>query len=96
MTPQEIIDQLESLIQDRFSFIQGEEDHDMIFREDISALEAAIDAVQRRKPEKVVVHDYQNGLYYFCPHCYSNVLPDGEITYCWKCGQAIRFAGDCP
>ena len=84
MTPQEIIDQLESLIQD------------LNFREDISALEAAIDAVQRRKPEKVVVHDYQNGLYYFCPHCYSNVLPDGEITYCWKCGQAIRFAGDCP
>ena len=91
MTPDGIISRLEDLIQDRFSFIQGEEDHDMIYREDIASLEAAIDAVQRRKPEKVVVHDYQNGLYYFCPHCYSSISRGGDITYCWKCGQAVEI-----
>ena len=91
MTPDEMITCLESLIQDRFSFIQGEEDYDMIYREDIAALEAAVDAVRRRKPKKAVIHDYQNGLYYFCPHCYSSISRGGEITYCWHCGQAVEF-----
>ena len=49
MTKAETISQLKSLIQDRESFLDGDMDHDKIFRADIAALNHAIDMISCKK-----------------------------------------------
>lgn len=39
--------QLRDLIEDRKSFISGDEEHDEVFKKDIKALEMAIDLIER-------------------------------------------------
>lgn len=65
---QKTITQLESLIDDRKSFITGDEEFDSVFHEDIKALKNAIEAL------KEVSNNYTR-----CTFCVINSLISGFV-----------------
>ena len=66
---QESITQLESLIDDRESFISGDEDFDDIFNEDIKALKTAIKVLKK-------VSDNRK----YCLHCFVHNFLSGCVV----------------
>ena len=51
-TDEEIISQLEDIIRDRKSFLEGNEEHDKIYLKDIEALERAIEELRAKNYEQ--------------------------------------------
>ncbi len=90
MTNKDAISQLSELIGDRKSFIEGDTEHDEIYRKDIEALRKGIRALEHRTPKKPARDGIFNG--WFCPTCGVKQRPKNKsIAYCTWCGQAIDW-----
>ena len=92
MTNKDTISQLTELIGDRKSFIEGDAEHDEIYLKDIAALNKAIDAIERRIPQRPGKGESAGDIFYFCDRCDALVRPTEEpVSYCQWCGQAIDW-----
>lgn len=52
LTDEEMISQLEDIIRDRKSFLEGDEEHDEIYKKDLEALEKAIEELRAKNYEQ--------------------------------------------
>lgn len=102
MTIQEAIEQLNSLIRDRQSFIDNDE-HDSIYISDIEALNIAQEALEKQIPRKLSYegdgYDDNGGLIYdtaYCPNCQKEfeVYYDEHANFCPNCGQALNWSDE--
>lgn len=60
----------------------------------VTALNMALDAMDKRKPKKPKVEEYKYGKIYHCPHCNIFVGYDDNLSlpkYCKCCGQALNY-----
>lgn len=95
MTNEKVISQLEDLQENSESFLEKDET-ESVWRDDINALNIAIDAVKKQIPTVAMKSD--SGSYYICPSCMKLIehyeISHGniEIPYCKWCGQRIDWA----
>lgn len=101
MTFEEAKKQLEELIQDRKSFIVGDDDE--IYRKDIEALKKAVEVLDKQIPKKVkkefvtvngCITCFETDV---CPVCGNDFhIEDLEQTmyysFCPHCGQALDWS----
>lgn len=105
MTPQETINQLKDLIDERKSLMSGDKDYDEIWQDDIKSLELAKEAFEKQIPKKVdksngtkvKAADLDNGTVltfncYPCPVCGCWLHDNPSKHYCRKCGQALDWS----
>lgn len=93
MTIEEAKKQLEDLIKDRESFLDGQDDE--IYQRDIEALGKAVDVIEKQIPKKTLEN------FNFCRHrcstCLGAVRMDSYykyIPYCPWCGQALDWGDE--
>lgn len=61
----------------------------------VTALNVALDAMDKRKPKKPKADKYMYGVSYYCTECNAFVSYDthfGTPRYCRNCGQAIDWS----
>lgn len=89
MTPQEAINNLNDLIDERKSLISGDKDYDEIFQDDIKSLETAKQALEKQIPKKPLK---EYGGAYRCPNCQMKHFdPEWVGTKHCDCGQALDW-----
>lgn len=90
MTTEKAIAQLEDLIKDRESFLRRD-DFDEVFLQDIEACKMGIQALEKRKPKRLVKF---NETFYSCPHCMKYFNGMVKPRYCSGCGQALDWSDE--
>ena len=65
------------------------------YKEKLSAIDMAIEALEKQMPKKVIFEDDGDSL--FCPNCGLELIgsitePDHDPYYCFECGQAIYWS----
>ena len=92
MTIEKAIYQLEDLIKDRESFVDNDYDPDNVFRQDIEACKAGIQALEKQIPKKVI---WKYAFYWACcPNCKNNIYDEEKekFKFCPDCGQALEWS----
>lgn len=94
MTIEKAIYQLEDLIKEAESHMTGNKSYDEIFVDDKTALEMAIQALEKQIPKKVI---WKYAFYWACcPNCgYNNFdVEKEESNFCPDCGQALDWSDE--
>lgn len=65
------------------------------YKEKLSAIDMAIEALEKQMPKKVIFEDDGDSL--LCPNCGLELMgsitePDHDPYYCFECGQAIYWS----
>ena len=95
MTIEKAIEQLEDLIKEAESHMTGNKIDDEIPIDDKTALEMAIQALEKQVPKKVVNFMLNDGKLIkvfkgICPYCQCIVTNE----YCSRCGQALDWSDE--
>ena len=88
MTAEKAIEQLNSLMNDRENHVHRD-DFDDMFLQDIEACKAGIQALEKRKPKRLVKFDET---FYSCPDCMKYFNGMVKPRYCSGCGQALNWS----
>ena len=92
MTIEKAIYQLEDLIKEAESHMTGNKSYDEIFVDDKTALEMAIQALEKQIPKKVI---WKYAFYWACcPNCGNDICDEEneEFKFCSDCGQALDWS----
>lgn len=95
MTIENAIEQLGELIKEAESHMTGNKSYDEIFVDDKTALEMAIQALEKQMPKKVLNLMLNDGkpikvFKGICPYCQCIVTNE----YCSRCGQALDWSDE--
>ena len=97
MTIEKAIEQLEDLIKEAESHMTGNKIDDEIPIDDKTALEMAIQALEKQVPKKPIVKtSYICGKKYYCSECKHYICADCNTkkSYCSNCGQALDWSDE--
>lgn len=95
MTIEKAIEQLEDLIKEAESHMTGNKIDDEIPIDDKTALEMAIQALEKQVPKKVIWEN-EIFLWAYCPNCGSDICDEDnvELKFCTDCGQALDWSDE--
>lgn len=98
-TIEKAIERLEDLIKEAESHMTGNKIDGEIPIDDKTALEMAIQALEKQVPKKVIWENEKNGKVYlfswaYCPNCGSDMCDkhNEEFQFCPDCGQALDWS----
>ena len=100
MTAEKAIEQLEDLIKEAESHMTGNKIDDEIPIDDKTALEMAIQALEKQVPKKPYYRKEEGAEGYACPYCNVGVTihlyGGGFINqeFCSNCGQALDWSDE--
>lgn len=93
MKNKKVVEQLESLRENSESFMKGDDYPGQVWKDDIVALDVAIEAVKKQTP--LNVKESKEHPFGECPNCHedfnSELQLEYEIKYCPFCGQKLDF-----